>query len=243
MGTSPGARRAARTRWIRSDRMDAAPSTTEERDGRRRDELIRNYVRLRRQAEHAVRLDAVRAAAADAANLEYGDGGTMRGYERVPAGSMWRSRRVWEGLSEADYRSGDGMVSRAHDALDAMSDDVVPRDRRQMLAELFDDPRERQAASALFVASSSPEYYSAYRAMMSDPLTGYRLWDDRERQAWQNASEAMRTAGSIRTASLACSRRGFISSISTDRSSRRVMPKCLTSIGKPTPRPLHCLAT
>jgi HK97 family phage major capsid protein len=153
-------------------------------------------------AVRSQQLDRVRQAAADPRNREAGVQAGI-GDRPADARAIWRNRQPWAGLDEVAMRSES--IGRAHSALEAISDDAVPRDAKQRLAEQFDDPDEAAQASRLALALSDPAYTTAYRSMLRDPRHGDRYWTDSERDAMRRVNSlsgmAMR-AMTLGTASL-----------------------------------------
>lgn len=169
----------------------------EDTHGGARDALVNEWDGLERERQSLVRqakLDRIRTAAADPSNRESGDAGSVPQGDPVRRADVWRTDQPWKGISPDDYRDGGALVSRAHQALDAIDDHFVSHDAKERLAECFDDPRERGQAAGLMLALSSPSYMSAFRAMMMDPMHGDRLWGGDERAAWAGASYASRAA-------------------------------------------------
>jgi HK97 family phage major capsid protein len=161
------------------------------------DDLISEQQQTRREAGRA----AVRSASLDPANREAGAPVTRGAPALVgrAARSTVRTRTPWEGLDESRWRS-EPMVGRAHDVLEALDDEVAPRQGKERLAELLDNPEEQVLASQQAVSLSDPAYLGAFRSVLRDPMRGHLAWSDEERFAW-NRVERVRSM-SLGTASM-----------------------------------------
>jgi HK97 family phage major capsid protein len=155
-------------------------------------------------------LDRVRQAGADPANREAGVAGAPRAPALVGRANREtvRTRAPWQGLDNTRLRS-EPMVGRAHDALEALDDDVAPRQSKERLAELLDDPEEQTLASQAAVTLSDPSYLGAFRSMLRDPVRGHLAWSDEERFAWNRATR-------VRSMSLGTASMGFALPLALD---------------------------
>jgi HK97 family phage major capsid protein len=147
-------------------------------------------------------LDRVRQAGADPSNREDGaPASTAPALVGRANRSTVRTRSPWQGLEGTRFRS-EPMVGRAYDALEALDDDVAPRQGRERLAELLDDPAEQVLASQAAVSLSDPAYLGAFRSVLRDPQRGHLAWSAEERFAWDRAER-------VRSMSLGTASMGF----------------------------------
>lgn len=99
----------------------------------------------------------------------------------------------------------DGLRERAFDAIEYVTG--VPVERRQWVANLLggrdeDDPvalEQSRAASLYVLASSAPQYRSAFLKVLRNPQHGFLSWTAQERDAYAR-TEAVRTAMSLSNA-------------------------------------------
>lgn len=159
------------------------------------------------------KLDAIRRAAQDPANREQGHDGpafVKRPGDRPEsaaeviqrAGNPWRDADggPLAGMGE----TGQGLISRAHTALEALegtlTHDGAEKLAQQLLADSYGWPgvtvqrsRDEAAdAARLILALSSPHYLEAFRSVMRYPMeftaggTGFETLTDEQRQAWRD---------------------------------------------------------
>jgi HK97 family phage major capsid protein len=161
------------------------------------------------------KIDAVRSAAADPANLERPDGpGAGRGAPALvtrmgdrletPAESIQRMRTdPWrDSGGPLDAETGRGLISRCHVALEGMEERLT-RSGAQMLANLLSErpstfgpyeirtAEDVQRSAAWVLALSDPRYATAFEKILKNPEVfrsgaGVLLWDDGERQAYSD---------------------------------------------------------
>ncbi len=147
-------------------------------------------------------LDRVRQAAADPANREAG-APTTRGAPALVGRAhreTVRTRTPWADLDTTTRWRSEPMVGRAHDALEALDDQVAPAQGKERLAELLDNPEEQTFASQAAVSLSDPSYLRAFQQVLRDPQRGHLAWSAEERFAW-NRAERVRSM-SLGTASM-----------------------------------------
>jgi HK97 family phage major capsid protein len=190
---------ATRTQTLQGYAHRSAPQDRELQECIAEQMALDSLIGEKHAAVRAEKLERVRSAAADPRNREAGAARSLAGDRPDDPRAIWRNRGPWTGLDEVALRSES--IGRAHSALEAISDDAVPRDAKQRLAEQFDDPAEQGQASRLALALSDPHYTSAYRSMLRDPLHGDRYWTDPERDAMRRVNTYTR-AMTLGTASL-----------------------------------------
>jgi HK97 family phage major capsid protein len=163
-------------------------------------------------AVRSERLELVRRAAADPANRE---GGAPMSTAPALVGRAHRetvrTRTPWQGLDEASRWRSEPMVGRAHDALEALDDEVAPAQGKERLAELLDDPAEQTFASQAAVSLSDPSYLRAFQSVLRDPQRGHLAWSAEERFAWNRAER-------VRSMSLGTASMGFALPLQLDPS-------------------------
>lgn len=141
----------------------------------------------------AEKIEQIRRAAEDSRNIESGFGGAPTD------GEFARVRRnrsnPWSGLGETIARSDtpDGLHARALDAIEAIVG--IPQASRERLANIVDQPIERDAAE-LILAASDPAYRTAFEKVLKNPITGHLMWTAPEQMAYQR-TETVRAALSL----------------------------------------------
>jgi HK97 family phage major capsid protein len=184
------------------------------------------------------KLEEIKRAAADPANREagwdQGPGGDkpsapayVRGLGDRPESAAetiqrmrsnpWRDADGGPLAGHTSYgmrESGQGLISRAHTALEglesALTHDGAEKIARQLLADSYGWPgmtvkrsRDEAAdAARLVLALSSPHYHEAFRMAMRYPMefgyggTGFETLTDEQRQAWRDVrtNEAVRAS-------------------------------------------------
>jgi HK97 family phage major capsid protein len=153
--------------------------------------------------EHRERLDRVKRAAADPANLEDGDAGQAPGFVRdMRAGRLESAQQLVARAGNPwghEDTSAAGYVARAHTALEALQD-RLGQGGAELLAQAITErltlpgitvkrSRDETAdAAALILALSNPHYETAMRSVFRNPEMfaagmGHMVWSDDERQA------------------------------------------------------------
>jgi hypothetical protein len=177
---------ASRAETLKGYAHRSQPQETEYQEATREIVVLDELIGERHMAVRSQQLQRVERAAADPRNREAGAARSVGGDRPTEERAIWRNRQPWAGLDEVAMRSES--IGRAHAMLDAVSDDAVPRDAKERLAEQFDDPDEQGQASRLALALSDPNYASAYRSMLRDPRHGDRYWTDPERDAMRRVN-------------------------------------------------------
>jgi HK97 family phage major capsid protein len=166
-------------------------------------------------AVRAERIERVRSAARDPANLERPTGAnwpvSARGagsgptdpheYMARSAGygmNAFSGRSPWD-MPERVFRN-ESLAGRAHDALATI--ESIPDANRNELVESFEDEQDGSTAARMAVALSDPAYVSAFWSVMRDPLAGATMWGPAERAAMERVRTSMRAAMTIGTGSL-----------------------------------------
>jgi HK97 family phage major capsid protein len=205
--------------------LEADPQVTERSHGAERDQLIGEYTEIRR-AVRAAEVARGMAAMADPGNREGpGDGSQPGGKPGAPAyvrnpgdqpetaqqiiarsGDPWSARSAPLGSARTD--TGSGLISRAHDALQALEGTQpgqLPHEGAERLAQAFADSAgwpgmtikrsrdERAEAAELFLALSNPHYHEAFRSVLRYPMeftgaggTGFEVFTTEQREAWRD---------------------------------------------------------
>ena len=161
------------------------PAGQAERRERLLNGLKRAITALEDHDTRAEKIEAVRSAAADPANLEPAFG---------PAAATSRSRVAPFASGEGDdLRNIDtpaGLLARAVDA--AAYVEGLPASARNLLVDTLEADRSA-AASALTLAALDPNYRSAFGKYTADPHTGHLAFTPAEREAWSRVRAAMAT--------------------------------------------------
>lgn len=136
----------------------------------------------------AEKIEAIRQAAQDPANVSEGSFGQFA--------SVHRNRsNPWNGLGDDISRSDtpDGLRARAHDAIEAIVG--VPHAGRELMSSLVDQPHQLGAAE-LVLAGSDPNYRTAFEKVLRNPTHGHMMWTAAEQLAYQR-TESSRAALSL----------------------------------------------
>ena len=194
-------------------RMDASPDAREDTHGELRDKLMAELDALRTERRVLARSEAIdrgMRAMADPANCEGPDTGKPAAPAYVKgklgtrletaaetiqrAGNPWRDDR-----GPLDRETSAGFVSRAHSAIEAVSERLT-HDGAELLSTLLAERRDARGVSVrrsadevrqgaeMILALSSPHYESAMRSVFRNPDLfrtgiGAMVWSDDEREA------------------------------------------------------------
>jgi HK97 family phage major capsid protein len=186
---------------------EADPDVTEESHGHQRNRLMNEYTEIRR-ATRAAKIEGIKRVAQNPANLErpvgapplvkaVGDRLETPNEVVQRAGNPWRD----EG-GPLDRETGAGLASRAHSAIEALSN-RFPHEGSEKLAELLSlrsstfgpyekrDAEDIRRSAELVLAVSNPYYESAFRSILRYPEafrngTGILMWSDQERLAYSD---------------------------------------------------------
>lgn len=190
------------TRAELTAQADAANAAIEEHEARwgtdvstmptgqaeRRERLLNGFRRAMAALEdhdtRAEKVEAVKAAAADPANVEPAFGPAAATRSRVAPFA------TGEGDDVRNLDTPAGLLARAVDA--AAYVEGLPASARNLLVDTLEADRSA-AASALTLAALDPNYRSAFGKYTADPHTGHLAFTPAEREAWSRVRAAMAT--------------------------------------------------